>query len=121
MNIPFNPQDLFFGLAPLVIAALVRPDWGPWLKFLTALAVCVVAAVLQTYFGGQLDFHSLGGAATKIFLVVMTTYGVFWKKFQPASDLLDFVEQKINGGPPAPSPGSPPFPGLDAGGPGVGQ
>ena len=134
MNVPINPQDLVFGLAPLVIAGLVRPYWAPWAKFLAALAVCAAAAVLQTALAGQFDFHSLGAAAAKIFLLVMTTYAVIWKKFQPASDLLDAIEKNINGGsitggkverpaewpdpPPKSGPGE--FPDLDAGGPGVG-
>lgn len=107
MNLTLNPQDLLFGLAPLIIAALVRPDWNAWLKFATALVVCLAAAILQTAFLGQFDFHSLGNTAAKVFLLVMTTYQVIWKKFQPASTLLDWVERNINGGP-APAPDSPP-------------
>jgi hypothetical protein len=106
MNLTLNPQDLLFGLAPLIIAAAVRPDWNAWLKFATAVLVCAICAILQTAFLGQFDFHSLGATGAKIFLLVMTTYQVIWKKFQPASTLLDWVEHNLNGGP-APAPDSP--------------
>lgn len=106
MNITFNPTDLLFTLVPLVIAAVVRPDWSPWLKTAAALGVCVLAAIIQIIFQGQFSFQALDTTVSKIFMVVMTSYAVFWKKNLPAN-WLNWVESNINGGT-TPAPTEPP-------------
>ena len=115
MNIPLNPQDLLFALAPAVIAMITRPTWSGNAKFATALAVCFLAALAQVLFLGQGDLSNLPLALIKAFGVTMTVYAGILKPLWPQA--LNYLETQINGGsgPAAPPAGPGPFPGIDAG------
>jgi hypothetical protein len=100
MNIPLNPHDLLFLLAPGAIAILTRPAWSANRKFLVALGICALAAAAEVLLSGQ----GLALASLKAFGLTMTAYSGFWKPLLPTE--LKYLETQVNAGPGAPTAGA---------------
>jgi len=97
MNIPLNPQDLLFALAPAVIAAITRPTWSSHAKFVTALAVCFLAGLAQVVLTGEGGLANLPQACIKAFTLTITVYAGVLKPLWPQA--LNYLETQVNGGP----------------------
>lgn len=96
MNIPVNPQDLLFALAPVLIAMLTRPTWSSHAKFATALGVCFLAGLAQVMLTGEGGLSNLSLTCGKAFTLTMTVYAGFFKPLWPQA--LNFLETRVNGG-----------------------
>lgn len=96
MQIPVNPQDLLFLLAPALIAVLRRPAWSATAAFLLAVGVCGLAALAEVLLTGQTDATRIGVILGKAFVLTMTAYSGVWKPFLPKE--LSFLENQVNAG-----------------------
>ena len=90
-----QPQwhDLILLALPGVIAMICKPHWPGSAKFMVAVAVCFVAALIESILAGTCNYADLPGTFGKVAALVFGSYAAIWKRF----DLSDKVENKING------------------------
>ena len=72
-------------LLPVIIAVILREQWGDAAKAIGAFLVCVIFATVTAYIAGQLDlsnpdFPKLLEQILAVLVVSITTYKGFWQK-----------------------------------------
>ena len=90
-----QPQwhDLILLALPGLIAMICKPSWPGPAKFMVAMTVCFIAALLESLLAGTCNWSDLPGTFGKVAALVFGSYAAIWKRF----DLSDRVESRING------------------------
>lgn len=86
-------HDLIMLVLPGLIAVICKPNWSGMAKFLVAVAVCFVAALVESLLSGTCNLADLPGTMAKVSALVFGSYAAIWKRFQ----LVEKVEEKVNG------------------------
>lgn len=83
---------IIMALLPGLIAFICKPDWPGPLKFVIALAVCFVAAMVELLITGTVfTFSNLPAMFAQVSALVFGSYAALWKRF-------DFIGKMENGG-----------------------
>lgn len=79
---------------PVIIAAIVKPDWPAMAKYWVSFAIVCVASFGHLWFAGQWSIVDLPGSILKMLSLTIGSYLIFWRP----SGINDKIETKINGG-----------------------
>ena len=90
-----EPQwhDLIFLALPGIISIIVKPHWSAMAKFLTAMAVCLVAAMAELILTQTCTMSNFPELLGKAVVLTMASYATIWKAWRVS----DKVEETING------------------------
>lgn len=89
------PQVLIGVVLPPLIAIVNRVRWAPQLKAVTALAVCLVTALLVRVLQGPVDFADWRNTALVVTVSALASYRLLWSP----SGIAPTIESTINAGP----------------------
>jgi hypothetical protein len=87
-------HDLIFLALPGVISIIVQPDWPGAKKFLTAIVVCFVAAMIELVLAGTCTLGNLPELFGKALVLCMASYATIWKAWGAS----DKIESGVNSG-----------------------
>jgi len=89
----FAWHDLILLVIPGLIAIINKPGWPGAAKFMVALGVCFMAALVEVLLTGGCSLSDLPGMMVKVSALVFGSYAALWKRFE----LSDKLEERING------------------------